>query len=62
MHNPMGHETWFNGNTPCHNDHGKKICDNCSNCGDSHCNQSECDRIGRCMCDRTQCVCLGRNT
>lgn len=44
----------------CHNDPTKKKCDNCMGCSDPHCNRSHCDRTGRCQCQRTECICLGR--
>lgn len=44
----------------CHNDPKKKVCDFCLDCWAKDCNRSNCDRRGRCMCNRTQCVCLGR--
>ncbi|MFZ3383931.1 MAG: hypothetical protein WA144_08400 [Candidatus Methanoperedens sp.] len=62
MHNLHNVETWFNGNTPCHNDPTKKVCDHCMTCRPLNCDEHECDRAGRCMCNRTQCICLGRLT
>lgn len=44
----------------CHNNLEKKVCDHCMNCWPSDCNRSNCDRVGRCMCPNTECICLGR--
>ena len=44
----------------CHNNENKKVCDRCMNCFDIACNQSNCDRVGRCLCPGTTCICLGR--
>jgi len=44
----------------CHNDPNKKVCDHCMDCWDKSCNESNCDRSGRCLCPRTDCICLGR--
>lgn len=46
---------------PCHNDHMMVECKHCElNCIDPQCNKSMCDVHGNCMCQRTQCICLGR--
>jgi hypothetical protein len=42
---------------PCHNDLLKKSCDSCMNCKDKNCNKSLCDRLGNCLCQRTECYC-----
>ena len=44
----------------CHNNPDKKECDHCMNCWPNDCNGSNCDRVGRCMCPTTSCICLGR--
>jgi len=44
----------------CHNDVNKTICDHCMSCWSNECNQSNCDRTGRCLCPGTDCICLGR--
>jgi hypothetical protein len=44
----------------CHNNPDKKECDHCMNCWPKECNGSNCDRVGRCMCPTTSCICLGR--
>jgi len=44
----------------CHNDFKKKNCDRCMDCWDKFCNKSNCDRVGRCLCPGTDCICLGR--
>lgn len=48
---------------PCHND-SKKDCIHCSiNCGGKgfeECSNAYCDRLGLCVCDRTECKCKGR--
>lgn len=44
----------------CHNDPKKKECNHCMNCWPKDCNGSNCDRVGRCMCQGTDCICLGR--
>ena len=44
----------------CHNDPNKLQCDHCMNCWPVECNTSNCDRVGRCMCPNTDCICLGR--
>ena len=46
----------------CHNDLSKKVCDGCMKCMDPSCNSSMCDAHNNCQCQRTQCLCLGRNT
>jgi len=44
----------------CHNNSNKTECDHCIDCWPIDCNQSQCDRIGRCLCQGTTCICLGR--
>ena len=44
----------------CHNDPNKTKCDHCMECWSIDCNRSNCDRLGRCMCPTTSCICLGR--
>lgn len=41
----------------CHNDLYKEKCDHCMNCWEVACNRINCDRLGRCMCCRTECIC-----
>ena len=45
---------------PCHNDLSKKACDGCMGCMAKDCNRSNCDRVNRCLCPGTSCICLGR--
>jgi len=45
----------------CHNDPNKTKCDHCMDCWAINCNRSNCDRVGRCMCRGTDCICLGRS-
>ncbi len=44
----------------CHNDSEKIKCDHCMDCWSVECNQSNCDRTGRCICENSSCICLGR--
>ncbi len=37
----------------CHNDLKKLKCDHCMKCWAEDCNKSNCDRIGRCLCQGT---------
>jgi hypothetical protein len=46
---------------PCHNDHKSDKCNHCElECIDPRCNGSMCDSHHDCLCQRTQCICLGR--
>lgn len=56
----MKETSWYPEHEPCHNDPTKEVCDHCMDCWDPQCNRAYCDRVGRCMCDRTDCICLGR--
>jgi len=53
----MGIDSYY---PECHNDLNKKICDHCMSCWPVNCNKSNCDRVGRCLCPGTDCICLGR--
>jgi hypothetical protein len=44
----------------CHNDPKKPKCDHCMDCWPKDCNETNCDRVGRCLCPATSCICLGR--
>ena len=44
----------------CHNDPNKTKCDHCMDCWSIDCGRSNCDRVGRCLCPTTACICLGR--
>jgi hypothetical protein len=47
---------------PCHNDAKKKVCDHCNfNCTSKECAGLYCDAKKNCQCQRTQCICLGRD-
>lgn len=50
-------EPWF---PECHNNPEKLLCDHCMDCWALDCNRAYCDRRGRCMCEGTDCICLGR--
>lgn len=54
MHNLHNIESWFNSNLTHLNDD----CGHCTVCRPIDCNQSECDRLGRCMCNISQCICI----
>ena len=41
----------------CHNDPTKLHCDHCMNCWPKTCSGTHCDRMNRCMCERTNCLC-----
>jgi hypothetical protein len=58
MYNLHNTESWFNGGTAYHNDPDKTFCNSCAAHRPIDCDLHECDRVGRCMCDKTQCLCM----
>lgn len=50
----MSPNDWY---PECHNDPNKKVCDHCMNCWETPCSGAHCDRLRRCMCYRTECLC-----